>query len=219
MAHRGRTKSKHFCGTFTPQSLPCNTLPTYRDVLQEFLLKKKEAKSIATSKFDSSTEIKTIALRLQQIWKKVAIPIISLKSVQRKIDSYIQKYEKLLKCPSNRESSSIEVKKREDFYKESKVLFDIACCKCTSYATCNCDDSNKVPPELHFFLDDQRTIREKVIRNALRKIYNSSKNIDVAVEQEVEPEKQANSQSSISSIHSFSSHEMYEPEVIDRYCF
>lgn len=100
-----------------------------------------------------------VAEKVETIWKKASIPIVSHTRVLQMLRAFHDMYRKLLKPYKGRQNNSNYKKKLTDFAKrnESK-LFDIAICKC-SLSACSCQQVFKVPAEERDFLEDQRTVR------------------------------------------------------------
>ena len=55
-----------------------------------------------------------------------------------------------------------------DFRSQSKMLFDIAACKCLDFSACSCVSAKKVPRKEREFLLDQRTNKKMIISGVHR---------------------------------------------------
>lgn len=96
-------------------------------------------------------------MKIENIWKKASIPVVSHQRIVELIRIYHDKYNNLLKVPIKRQTQEGFKKKVSDFREvaESK-LFDIAACKCNFMSRCTCEKDRKVPVEERTFLHDQR---------------------------------------------------------------
>lgn len=150
-----------------PKELSGNVLPTYSDVIKfYFWVQNINSKnSSATTKSTVNDITKVVASRVEEIWNKASIPIVSHDRVLQILRSYYDKYLKLLK-PYKKRQSQIKYQKQLNSFKEEahSRLFDIAACKC-DFTTCSCDKARKVPVCEQTFLIDQRSMRLMFISN------------------------------------------------------
>lgn len=167
-----------------------------------------------------------VAQKLISIWEMSSIPSVTLESVKKRLNAYYSKYQALMKNIKRINVPSFK-QKCDDFIENSKLLFDISCCKCDSFNRCSCSKDKKVPPLEQAFLEDQRTTRKMMI-GSVDKI-QSKKNIQRAVRKSHcldpclsnQPSTSTGSQISIStdteSAHSTEDGSEYEiPETIKR---
>ncbi|CAH2098548.1 unnamed protein product [Euphydryas editha] len=130
---------------FTRKNLKCpifgesaelrnNLLPTYESIADIF-----------TNKIDT-------------LWIKSSIPIVTHKRVLQILKCYHSKCYNLKKS-----LKKLKKEKLEEFRVKSRMLFDIAACKCKEFQSCTCRKEKKVPKEEQIFLKDQRTNRLMVI--------------------------------------------------------
>ncbi|XP_050503662.1 uncharacterized protein LOC126882719 [Diabrotica virgifera virgifera] len=119
---------------------------------------------IATNPQQTATDSSQIvAKKIQEIWSRASIPTIQQCSIIKRITSYRLKIRNLLKPYKQRSGVASYKKQLNDFRTQSKVLFDVAACKCLDLNNCSCDKVFKVPAAERPFLEDQRTQRRMVI--------------------------------------------------------
>lgn len=156
-----RTRSTWKCPLFGDLSdLKCNVLPTYEDVMKFYEWSKHTNKrSKETNKEPTFKElVNIVALKIEHIWSKASIPTVQLKRIKSMLKNYHLKCKKIMKS-----YPKIPQKRLEEFLCNSKVLFDIAACKCKNINECNCPWHKKVPRREKSFLMDQRTTRRMFI--------------------------------------------------------
>ena len=144
----------------SPSPLPDNVLPTYQDVLKFYLFQRNLMKLSSTSKEPLVADIsETVCEKIEEIWHRASIPIVSRKRVLQLLCRYRGKYMKLLKPFKGRQQEGKYKEKLSRFREEGKTsLFDIAACKC-KFDLCKCDKLRKVPAGEQMFLNDQRNLR------------------------------------------------------------
>lgn len=157
MSLRSRSKCPIFV---SGKELPKNALPTYEDVIRYFLFLTKNTSS-QRDLVKNTSEI--IATEIASIWRKASIPTSGHRAIVIRLHSYHNKYRSILKPYHGRKEDENYIRKLEEFKKNSKKLFDIASCKCLSFAICSCEIGRKVPIEERDFLTDQRTERNMII--------------------------------------------------------
>jgi hypothetical protein len=151
-----------------PSELHGNVLPTYEQVMQFCAwtrFSKKETKKEPT--FAEIAEV--VVDKLEDIWNKASIPVVSRKRIVKLLQTYHTKYVNLLKPFKSRQNDSTYITKIQSFKDEaSSRLFDIAACKCdltSESVLCGCEKSRKVPAIEVPFLLDQRSARKMAISN------------------------------------------------------
>lgn len=143
-----------------------NVLPTYGDILRQYIFTRNYLKLEGQLKEPTFSEVvKIIVPSLETLWKKASIPIISTERIIERIRDYHCKYRNLMKPFKQRSNIPSFIKKTEEFKDKSKVLFDIASCKCKNCEKCICEKNKKVPVTERLFLLDQRTARKMMIGN------------------------------------------------------
>ncbi|KAJ8928633.1 hypothetical protein NQ314_018777 [Rhamnusium bicolor] len=143
-----------------------NVLPTHKDIIKQYLNIRRDLKMAGQKKEPTFHEVIVIMLaRLEQIWQKASIAIISNERIIVKIREYHNKYRGLLKSYKQRSAVPSNTRQIEEFKIKSKSLFDIAACKCISFEKCLCDKSKKMPIKERPFLLDQRSTRKMMIGN------------------------------------------------------
>lgn len=95
-----------------------------------------------------------VGTKIEELWIKSSIPIVTHKRVLQLLKSYHSKCYNLKKS-----LKKLKKEKLEEFRVQSRKLFDIAACKCKEFASCTCLREKKVPKEEQIFLEDQRTNR------------------------------------------------------------
>ena len=90
-----KTRAVTACPVFgTPCELSDCVLPTYRDVMRHYLLlRNREVGAYATN----SEVAHKITERLEAIWQKASIPVVTSKTTVEKINIYYKKYQCLMK--------------------------------------------------------------------------------------------------------------------------
>ena len=155
-----KTRAVTVCPVFgTPCELRDCVLPTYRDVMRYYLFLRHNEVGARASTFKVASKI---AERLETIWKKASIPVVTSKPIVIKINTYYKKYEGLMKSYKSRYGKSAKYDEQfNTFVEDSLKLLDIASCKCAS--DCSCPREHKVHPNERAFLIDQRSERKIVI--------------------------------------------------------
>lgn len=143
-----------------PKELSGTNLPTYSDVMRFYFWVKNDCMSrSSTKRLETVTAITDrVASRVEEIWMKASIPIVTHNRVSQIIRSYYDKYLKLLKNFKERHNEDKYNEKINCFKEEGSRLFDIASCKC-AFDKCNCEKTRKVPVVEQSFLIDQRSTR------------------------------------------------------------
>ena len=158
-----KTRKMLTCVVFgLPEEMSETVLPTYESVMKYYLLVKHEMKATVETQEPTVTEIsKKVAEKVESIWFKASIPVISHTRVLKMIRSY---YDKYIKIKKNKKRDDFEAKAKS-FRRDAKdKLFDIAACKCL-FEACKCEKSRKVPRAEQDFLHDQRCVRLMMMSN------------------------------------------------------
>ncbi|CAH1107403.1 unnamed protein product [Psylliodes chrysocephalus] len=108
-------------------------------------------------------QTKVVAKKIVENWDKASIPTVLQCTIIKRITSYRLKIRNLLKPYKQRNKVISYQKQLQDFRIKSKVLFDVAACKCSDFKTCVCDKVFKVPQAERSFILDQRTVRKMLI--------------------------------------------------------
>lgn len=137
----------------------CSMLPTYDDVLKQFILLRNTLSSNENGKFQSVKKITNlVAKKLETIWKKTSITIISNQRISQIIYDTYNNYKSSLKYSGNPRKIPLKI---QNFFSEAKVkLFDIAACKCIELSKCKCNNDQRVSNIGMKFLIDQRLTRK-----------------------------------------------------------
>lgn len=160
-----KTRSELECPIFgAPKCISENVLPTYEDMNRYFNWVEYEMKPLSTNPQQTATEAtKVVAKKIVEIWDKASIPTVLQCTIIKRITSYRLKIRNLLKPYKQRNKVISYQKQLQDFRINSKVLFDVAACKCSDFNTCVCDKVFKVPQSERTFILDQRTVRKMFI--------------------------------------------------------
>lgn len=164
-----QTRKAERCPIFgSPAEMSESQLPTFSDIMKSYLLLRNRLKSTQTgenTKEPTVSELsEMLSRKVEQIWHKASLPIISHKQTVAKIRSYHDKYRTLLKPFKGRKANTNYNAKITKFASDARSqLFDICSCKCTDYNNCKCKKEQKVPAAEREFLTDQRGIRQMVI--------------------------------------------------------
>lgn len=157
----------------TPSPLPQNELPTCTEVLQYFLYLGKLNEELTTP-----NKLQIISDKLKTLWEKTSIPIIQEKSILNKIRLWKVKYDTLLANRRKCKSSDSSVQRIREFQSDADKLFDLACCKCITWDTCQCEPDKKVPKTVQYFLQDQRDDRNITVPQLIRKLRAKSTDVE-----------------------------------------
>src|SRR5277367_6083677 len=139
-------------------------LPTGRDMLRFYnfvYLEKKEAyKGMNPSSKEVATEV---AERIEEIWARASIPIVSRCRIVQLIQENRNKEQDLNKSYSRDHNTEKYQAKLDAFSAKIDCLFDVATCKCSDFALCRCPSGKRIPEIERGFLVDQRTSRKMVM--------------------------------------------------------
>lgn len=161
-----KTRTAMRCAVFgDPAEMSSTALPTYADMMKFYLLIQHKMKPTSTSKDPTVAEVADkVSNKIEQLWLKASVPIISHKRVVEKVRLYHDKYKNILKPFKSRQHDGSYLLKLRDFNLDASIkLFDIAACKCLESQLCKCAKDKKVPQEERAFLMDQRTSRKMMI--------------------------------------------------------
>lgn len=137
--------------------------------------------------------------KLEDIWNKASIPVVSRKRIVKLLQTYHTKYLNLLKPFKSRQNNSTYKTKIQSLKNEASTrLFDIAACKCdltSEPVLCICEKSRKVPAIEVPFLLDQRSARKMAISN-----------IDIIQTRKIQQNEQRKQKVALQSATDFKSH-------------
>lgn len=158
------TRSRDKCIVFGyPKLLSGRVLPTFKDVMCHYLFVQHDLKERYAGKDPSVCEIlKQTVPKIEEIWLKASIPVVSKNRIWDKIKKFQQRYKLIQRNLKSRQDTQTIELKLDSFKEEASKLFDIAACKC-EFQTCKCEKSKKVPQREQAFLADQRTKRVMAI--------------------------------------------------------
>ena len=161
------TRKSERCPVFGyPAHLSDCKLPTYSDVIKNFLFIRHELRSNSeAAKEPTVSEIAVILSRkIEAIWAKASLPTVSHQQIVAKIRLHHEKYRNLLKPLKGRKLDNRYASKLSDFAREgNQQLFDVSACKCSDFSSCKCKKEQRVPIAEREFLKDQRGLRVMVI--------------------------------------------------------
>ena len=162
-----KTRKAVSCPVFRhPAAMNEIQLPTWSDVMKNYLLLRNQMRSGSDSaKEPTVSEIaESLALKVELIWKKASLPIISHNAIVNKIRRYHDSYRKLLKPYKGRKADVKYNAKISQFAASAKSeLFDISSCRCSDYSLCKCKKEDKISTEERQFIADQRSLRHMAI--------------------------------------------------------
>lgn len=145
---------KSFAEIGTPKILNENLLPTYKEVLNHIIFVKTNG---------SKNPIELCADRVQSIWNKTGIPIVSRARIIQLLRSYYSLFLNLKNSPFRVNPSEQYKQKKQKLLRKCTHLFDICACKCEDIANCACTEERKIKQVDAEFLIDQRTTRMLMI--------------------------------------------------------
>ena len=144
-----------------PKELSGNDFPTYADVIKFYFWVQNNAQNRRNTKGKETVAdiTQTVAARVEEIWIKASIPIVSHNRVLRLICGYYDTYLKHFK-PFKQRQKQDTYKQMHNFFKEEghSRLFDIGAFKC-EFDKCQCGKDRRVPIAEQAFLSDQRSTR------------------------------------------------------------
>lgn len=146
-----------------PKEISVHVLPTYQDVFRAILEERRRRglQNNVDPNFKVIMEI--VSSKVEEIYNKLMIPIVSRQRVQQMIQKYQNEYIKLKGIIKRLGTSAATDERIKNFKKNSLKLFDIAFCKCASFQKCKCQKNDKVPISERNFLIDQRGERKLAI--------------------------------------------------------
>ena len=153
-----RSRSKHFA-VGAPNDLPLSQLPTNKDVIN-FTRLVLSRYSVGHGKDKLMKVYQSVATEVAEMWTREGIPIMSVKSVVRKVTNCYAKFRNMTKLEKSRRDEKARALKFQTYIRE---LFDIALCKCRNQRHCRCPRDHRVPPAEVTFLKDQRGPRRRFI--------------------------------------------------------
>ena len=134
-------------------------LPTKEDVFRCYLFTRDQIRGNSSKQPPEWEVAKLVANKVEAKWKRASLSTVGSKRVIAMILAYHKKYRNLRK-PLKKRKSLFILKKVDIFKEESKTLFDISSCKCSSFHSCKCEKLKKVPLLEQDFLTDQRNDRK-----------------------------------------------------------
>lgn len=143
---------ENFARVGEPKNLEEKLLPTYTDIIKYILFVKKQKQEIRNS-------IELCATRIESIWNRTNIPIVSKNRIIQLVKNHYSNYLNLKNSPYRTVPTENYMKKINRFLNKCSDLFDICTCKCRYVTQCTCTQSRKANPEDATFLNDQRTTR------------------------------------------------------------
>ena len=146
-----------------PKDLNDNVLPSYEDIMKCYLYIRQELRALSEKEPTVGEITDKLVPKVERIWARASIPVVSQTRVSQMIKSYHEKYRNLLKSKGRKGTQKYD-SNLNTFRINSKQLFDIAACKCSDFARCECEKIKKVPIIEKAFLQDQRSQRQMVIR-------------------------------------------------------
>ena len=163
MASKVTRKSTNCVIFEQPKVLSSFRLPNYEDVIKACQFERITLLEISRKEPIFSTICQLVATSLIKIWNSASIPTVSLKRVEDMINNYHQKFKKFLYNYTARADTLLYQTKLSDFRSQSKMLFDIAACKCLDFSACSCVSVKKKTRKEREFLQDQRTNKKMII--------------------------------------------------------
>ena len=155
------------------QPLSKISLPTIEDVMKACHWERNLKKvSIEPQWVDVRNEV---CEQVQQIWISASIPTVTLQCSRQMLDKCHSNHKSLMRSYKRDKDKPNYREKCEKMINESKLLFDIAACKCTEPNHCSCPKDMKVPNEEKGFLQDQRNNRKMMIGSIDAKCSNRRK--------------------------------------------
>lgn len=170
-------------------------LPNYEDIMKCFQSVRLELKGCGSKEPSSASIADKVAVKVEQVWTRASIPVLSHQRIVNLILDYNIKYQNLLKPLKNRKSQTLQ-DKITAFGNSAKRLFDVCACKCLSFALCCCESARKISKIEWDFITDQRNERlmvmssvDKVVTKKLEKrIERKAKEFEkIAAAQEAVP--------------------------------
>lgn len=161
-SNKFRTRSTFNCPLFgTPKELTDARLPTHEDVLRGCFLERYNLKpDVGNQEPKFSAIAKIVAEKIEHVYNKSSIPIVSHNRIIAIVNNYYKKYQSLMKSYKRGKDKPNFQRKIINFVDDArKTLFDIAACKCNNFIKCNCEKQNRVPKRERAFLPDQRTTK------------------------------------------------------------
>ena len=149
-----------------PGELGDSVLPITREVMKYYLWLRNNVVGEQTSVKEVCGKV---SKRLEEIWGKSSIPVITTRAIVFKIMKCCNNYKSLMKSYKSQYGKSAKYdKKFTAFVEDTLTLFDIAKCKCVD-SDCVCPRECKVPSKECEFLADQRSHRKMMIGTIDRK--------------------------------------------------
>ncbi|CAH0560405.1 unnamed protein product [Brassicogethes aeneus] len=150
------------------------TLPTYEDVLRCYASVRLDLKGDGSKQPASLIVAEIVAQKLEKLWQRASLPVLSRPRIKDMIINYNNKYQKIIKPFKGRQNTNFTAK-LEKFKLDAQKLFDICSCKCSDKTSCKCEKSNKISALEWDFIKDQRGPRKMYIGNVDKKETNKLK--------------------------------------------
>ena len=156
-----KTRAVTTCPVFgAPCELSESVLPTSCDVMRYYFYLRRSEVGTPLSVAEVAAKV---AERLEYIWHKASIPIVTKNRIKQMITAYNSQYRCLMKPYKAQFGKSAHYNKKFEVFKEMSLkLFDIASCKCVE-SVCSCPRDRKVPTNERAFLLDQRSCRKMIM--------------------------------------------------------
>uniref|UniRef100_A0A6P7HAI7 Uncharacterized protein LOC114349502 n=1 Tax=Diabrotica virgifera virgifera TaxID=50390 RepID=A0A6P7HAI7_DIAVI len=164
MALRTRDRDNRIIGS--DKQFSDTMLPTIIDVMRHYnyvwhdLQLKENGKNPDFSRAAEETLDK-----VQLIWRKASIPMISYKTMRYILKRSLDEMKALNKSFERDQHKQTFSSHLSKFLEKSGKLFDVCTCKCSDLNSCSCVREKKVPVMEREFLIDQRTVRQMMIGN------------------------------------------------------
>ena len=163
MASKVTRKSTNCVIFGQPKVLSSSTLPSYEDVIRACQFERITLLEISRKEPAFSAICQLVATSVIKIWNSASVLTVSLKPVKDMINNYHQKFKKFLYNYKARADTLLSQTNLSDFRSQSKMLFDIAACKCLDFSACSCVNAKNALRKEREFLLDQRTNKKMII--------------------------------------------------------
>lgn len=160
------TRTKDVCPLFGNVEDICpneaRQLPRYQEVIKCYHFVRKQIMGQRVKQPTSGEVANLVAWKIEDIWKRASLPILSHNRIKDMILAYNKNYQNIIKPLKSRNTPFLQ-EKLSKFKTASLKIFDICHCKCADFESCKCQNCHKVPKIEREFLKDQRTERKMVM--------------------------------------------------------